>query len=63
MFSYCENFNQTLNEWDVSEITNLNSMFKNCLRYNQPLDKWNLKCRNISEMFFDCYNFVKFMLI
>ena len=49
MFRKCEIFNQSLNNWDVSNIVYMNSMFAVCVEFNQPLDKWNTsKVKNIS---------------
>ena len=32
-----EAFNQPLNKWDVSNVTNMKCMFKNATSFNQPL--------------------------
>ena len=42
MFSDCENFNQPLNNWDVSNVINMNKMLANCTNFNQPLNNWNI---------------------
>lgn len=36
-------FNDNINDWDVSKVTDATQMFKDCLEYNQPMDKWNLE--------------------
>lgn len=43
--SHCgrRNFNDNINDWDVSKVTDASKMFKDCFKYNQPMDKWNLK--------------------
>ncbi len=33
-------FNQPLNDWDVSGVTDMSFMFKGAKRFNQPLDTW-----------------------
>jgi hypothetical protein len=33
-------FNQPLNEWDVSSVTDMTSMFEAALQFNQPLGQW-----------------------
>ncbi|WP_179019233.1 BspA family leucine-rich repeat surface protein [Winogradskyella forsetii] len=48
MFSLCDNFNQSINHWDVSTITNMRSMFSSCPLYNQPLDNWDVS--NVNNM-------------
>ena len=30
MFYNCENFNQPLDNWDVSSVTNMSEMFRGC---------------------------------
>ena len=37
MFADAEAFNQPLNKWDVSNVTNMKCMFKNARSFNQPL--------------------------
>jgi len=32
-----ESFNQPLNDWNVSNVTNMNFMFQNARSFNQPL--------------------------
>ena len=41
MFLICYEFNQPLNNWDVSNVEDIGFMFKNCSKFNQPLN--NLK--------------------
>ena len=31
-----------LNNWDVSNVTNMTSMFQDATSFNQPLNKWNV---------------------
>ncbi|HET8809613.1 MAG TPA: BspA family leucine-rich repeat surface protein [Flavobacteriaceae bacterium] len=47
MFSGC-NFNQSINHWDVSNVTNMSSLFANMEYFNQPLDNWNVS--NVTDM-------------
>ena len=37
MFYRAESFNQPLNKWDVSNVTNMWSMFYGAISFNQPL--------------------------
>lgn len=51
-------FNDNINDWDVSNVKNMKSMFKGCYRYNQPMDKWNTKnVEDMSYMFRFCRSF------
>ena len=44
MFSYCTAFtgNSSMNNWDVSNVTNFNSTFLLCQAFNQPLSNWDM---------------------
>ena len=35
-------FDQPLNNWNVSNVTNMRRMFLNATSFNQPLNKWNV---------------------
>ena len=41
MFKTARSFNQTLNKWNVSNVTNMNWMFQDAT-FNQPLNNWNV---------------------
>jgi surface protein len=55
MFGFTPNnngFNQNIDSWDVSQVTNMASMFINCRVYNQPMNSWNTgKVTNYNSMF------------
>ena len=56
MFSGANNdvssFNQPLNKWNVSKVTNIAWMFAGASSFNQPLNKWNVsKVTNVAGMF------------
>jgi surface protein len=41
-----------ISEWDVSNVTDMSSLFLNNTSFNQPLEKWNVsKVTNMSSMF------------
>ena len=48
MFKHAESFNQPLNNWNVSNVTNMNYMFEDATSFNQPLNKWNVS--NVTDM-------------
>ena len=48
MFSGCASFNQPLNNWDVSKVTDMCDMFSGCTSFNQDLGMWKLRnCREL----------------
>ena len=52
MFAHATSFNQPLNDWDVSIVTNMTEMFMGAESFNQPLNNWNLHAEcNIDAMF------------
>ena len=54
----CRFFNQPLDNWDVSNVTNMAHMFHNCVNFNQPLNNWNVSnVTNMGSMFFECLAF------
>jgi surface protein len=45
-------FNQSIGNWDVSNVTNMASMFRGNKMFDQPLDKWDVsKVTNMEAMF------------
>jgi surface protein len=42
MFCEAKSFNQPLNDWDVSQVTNMQAMFQLAKAFNQPLDQWDI---------------------
>ena len=55
MFRSCKNFNQPLNSWNVSNVTNIGCMFWCCENFNQPLNSWNVSnATSMSFMFSGC---------
>ena len=47
-----------LENWDVSEVTNMNGMFSGCTRFNSDLSKWDVSnVKDMRSMFSDCRNF------
>ena len=47
-----------LEDWDVSEVTNMNGMFSDCRNFNSDLSKWNVSSvENMACMFSYCESF------
>ena len=42
MFSGAHAFNQPLNSWNVSSVTNMEGMFSEAQAFDQPLNSWNV---------------------
>jgi surface protein len=58
MFYGCHAFNQPLNSWNVSNVTNMCAMFAHCHAFNQPLNSWNVSnVTNMNGMFYECRAF------
>ena len=51
MFSGCTSFNQPLNNWDVSQVTDMGGMFYGCSSFNQPLNNWDVS--QVQSMYID----------
>ena len=48
MFENAESFNQPLNNWNVSKVTNMREMFNGARSFNQPLNNWDVS--NVTDM-------------
>lgn len=54
----CRVFNQPLNGWDVSNVTDFTRVFASCAAFNQDLDQWKpLAATSFEEMFSMCDRF------
>ena len=42
MFEGATDFNQNISSWDVSKVTNMESMFQGANAFNQPIENWNV---------------------
>jgi surface protein len=52
MFWQNSTFNQSLNSWDVSSVTDMFAMFFGASAFNQPLNSWNVSnVTRMTEMF------------
>lgn len=59
-FSGCSNltFNSSIDNWDTSGISAMNSAFKSCSQFNQSIDSWNVShVGNFRYMFDGASNF------
>jgi surface protein len=63
MFFYTKVFNQPIGKWDVSKVTNFESMFEGAEAFNQDLSSWNLnKHNNTKDMFLQAISFNQFKI-
>ena len=42
MFYECENYNQDISSWDVSNVTNMSGMFLGCALFKQDISSWDV---------------------
>ncbi|WP_299055869.1 BspA family leucine-rich repeat surface protein [uncultured Polaribacter sp.] len=56
MFNSAKSFNQSLDNWDVSKVTNMEGMFNSAKSFNQFLDNWDVsRVINTYGMFFNAH--------
>ena len=48
MFLAAGSFNQPLNDWNTSNVTDISEMFADAESFNQPLDNWDTS--NVTDM-------------
>ena len=48
MFDGATAFNQPLNTWDTSKVTDMSHMFDGATVFNQPLNTWDVS--NVTDM-------------
>jgi surface protein len=56
MFYEASIFNQPIEKWDVSKVTNMSKMFCCVEEFNQPLEEW--KVDNVTDMSYMFYGTV-----
>ena len=44
MFASAKLFNQPLNNWNVSNVTDMKGMFWDATSFNQQLNNWDVVC-------------------
>ena len=55
MFGNCKSFNQPLNNWDVSKVTDMAYMFYDCGSFNQDISNWNVSNVKYNQrIFYNC---------
>ena len=51
-FKDADAFNQDISNWDVSNVTNMESMFSGAIAFNQSISSWNVSnVTNFTNMF------------
>jgi len=52
LFSFMVNFNQPLDQWDTSRVTNMGDLFSYSINFNQDISKWDVSnVTNMTRMF------------
>ena len=47
-----------ISDWDTSEVTDMQYLFKDAESFNQPLEKWDVsQVTNMSQMFYKATSF------
>ncbi len=60
IFKNRTNFDTDINNWDVSNVTNMSEMFFNATSFDKPLDYWNVSLvENMNLMFYNANSFDK----
>ena len=58
MYWDASSFNQPLNKWTVSKVTEMRAMFHDASSFNQPLNNWNVSnVTQMREMFMNARSF------
>ena len=52
---YISLFNQDISSWITSNVTNMNSMFKDSIVFNQDISNWHVsKVKKFQLIFWNC---------
>ena len=58
LFAYRMGFNDSLSDWDVSNVVSMKDMFHYAKAFNQPLDGWDVrKVKDMTGMFMKASSF------
>ena len=61
MFSKAKEFDQPLNNWNVSKVTDMSAMFYHAKSFNQSLNNWNVSnVKDMHAMFYFAESFNQF---
>ena len=62
IFYNATSFDNPLNSWDVSSVTNMNGMFHTAESFNRPLNSWNVSSvTDYGQMFNNALNFDQYI--
>ena len=60
LFCQYYEFNDNINNWDVSNVTIMEKMFESCIKFNQSLNNWNVSnVKYFNNVFRYCNNLLK----
>jgi len=51
MFEEADNFNQPLDTWDVSGVTDMSNMFRDAAGFDGALNGWGTTTQNVNRLF------------
>ncbi len=58
VWNFGNNMFEGIQDWDVSNVTNMAGMFAKCDKFNQPLNAWDVsRVVNMASMFYKCFAF------
>jgi len=56
VFTFCDVFDQDLDHWDVSNVTDMSKLFTGCNQFNGNIVNWNVSNVSLASELFNCTN-------